>query len=86
MGPNFYFDFNVFINFNLQSLAISAIIRTDNSLGCSIVNCTRGITLEAIMKKISALLLLSAIALSGCSAIGTTSGVVTSDPVSAGKQ
>jgi predicted small secreted protein len=49
------------------------------------VNCTLGITLEAIMKKISALLLLSAIALSGCSAIGTTSGVVTSDPVSAGK-
>ena len=57
----------------------------DNSLGCSIVNCIRGITLEAIMKKISALLLLSAIALSGCSAIGTTSGVVTSDPVSSGK-
>ena len=49
------------------------------------MNRIRGITLEAIMKKISALLLLSAIALSGCSAIGTTSGVVTSDPVSAGK-
>lgn len=49
------------------------------------MNCTLGITLEAIMKKISALLLLSAIALSGCSAIGTTSGVVASDPVSAGK-
>ena len=75
----------MFINFNLPSLAISAIIGTDNSLGCSIVNCIRGITLEAIMKKISALLLLSAIALSGCSVIGTTSGVVTSDPVSAGK-
>ena len=75
----------MFINFNLPSLAISVIIGEDNSLGCSIVNCIRGITLEAIMKKISALLLLSAIALSGCSAIGTTSGVVTSDPVSAGK-
>ena len=75
----------MFINFNLPSLANSAIIREDNSLECIIVNCTRGITLEAIMKKISALLLLSAIALSGCSAIGTTSGVVTSDPVSAGK-
>ena len=75
----------MFINFNLPSLAISAIIEKDNSFGCSIVSCIRGITLEAIMKKISALLLLSAIALSGCSAIGTTSGVVTSDPVSAGK-
>ena len=75
----------MFINFNLPSLAISAIIGEDNSFGCSIVNCARSITLEAIMKKISALLLLSAIALSGCSAIGTTSGVVTSDPVSAGK-
>ena len=75
----------MFINFNLPSLTNSAIIKKDNSLGCSIVNCIRGITLEAIMKKISALLLLSAIALSGCSAIGTTSGVVTSDPVSAGK-
>jgi|TARA_B110000211_G_C13919872_1_gene482227 predicted small secreted protein len=37
------------------------------------------------MKKISALLLLSAIALSGCSAPGTTSGTVASEPVSAGK-
>ncbi len=37
------------------------------------------------MKKISALLLLGAIALSGCSAPGTTSGVVASEPVSAGK-
>lgn len=85
MGFNFYSDFNVFRNFNLPSLANSAIISQDNSLEFIIVNCTLGITLEAIMKKISALLLLSAIALSGCSAIGTTSGVVTSDPVSAGK-